>query len=106
MRNPAEVFASQKFEAGLPKRCGVFLERWKVALFLTFCPVAKLVLQSAAKGRETVVHIDCYTNASRRKKAQNITDAVQLVLSPMAVADGVYTDNEVERVFQFGRLLP
>src|SRR6266404_8998372 len=105
MGNPAEVFATGNFKTSLLKRCGVFLERREVALALLLFLAAKLVLQGAAESRKAVIHIDHRTNSSWCEQTENVARAIELLPGAMAVADCVYSDNEVKEVLQFRKLL-
>ncbi len=96
MRNPAEMFTAQNFKASLLKRSSVLPERRQVAFFFTLFLITKFVLQGAAKGGKTVIHVNYYTNSSRCQQAENIARAIQLLPGTMAIANRVYADNEME----------
>ena len=106
MGYPAEVFATGNFKTSLLKRCGVFLERRQVALFLLLFLAAKLVLQGAAESGKSIVHIDHHTNSPGCEQAENIARAIELLSGTMTVADCVYANDELKGVLQFRKLLP
>jgi hypothetical protein len=63
-------------------------------------PPTKLVLQGAPKSRETVIHVDHYTDSARRKQIENISHAIELLPSAMAVTDCIYANDKVKRILQ------
>src|SRR6266446_8140352 len=90
------MLSSQYLEACFDKWRGVFFQGWNITLFL-FLP-AKSLSQIAPEKRESIVHVDDNTYASRDKQVENVSGVIHLLFRVMAISDCVYSKNEVKRI--------
>ena len=99
MRNPAEVVSSNYFETGFGERVGVFLQSRKITLRFFFLPSAQAVLQGAAEGRKTVVHVDHNAYASGHEQIEDVLNTIHLLPGAVTVSNGIDAEHQVKRAF-------
>src|SRR5579862_7287790 len=101
MRNPAKVLLLDEFESREFEWSSIFFECRDVSLRRIFDGSPQL----AAENWKTIVHVDVHAYTSRTQQAINVCSCVVFLLQAVAVAKGIYTNNQVEIARQIGCFL-
>src|SRR4029450_5553051 len=94
MRDPAKVLSSEHLKTRRGEWRRILVQRRQVAFLLLV--LTKAILERAAKGWETIAHVNVHADPARGQEAEDVPGTIQLSAGPVTVAKGVHPKDEVK----------